>query len=357
MKTSYLFCLTGLLFTLGAANMPAHAQLAPSGTSYIPFPIAPSVFSVGSNTYASGTYAGTFYSLGVTCSSGCGLHKWGDQYADDWAGGNHSACGWNIYSPFCGTVITAGWCNSYGYNVVIRSTANSGFAFRVAHLSSVTVSVGQSVDRNTRIGVLGTTGNSTGCHAHTVLYRNVNSTIDANFRANTCYQPGYGSSTFYAAPFFFKNGSGSCGVRLNTQGGETPVDIDELDEPLFSEGAHATGDIKPGKGGGKCDGPVGQAATTATEEKAANAIPLEVYPNPVETGYNTNFRFTLEKAAYVQLTVMDQAGRTVRSVINGILPAGVQNKSMQVNDLPRGIYLYRLLVDNAISSSGKIVVQ
>jgi len=63
-----------------------------------------------------------------------------------------------------GTVVSAGWDGGYGKQVQISH--GGGLVTRYAHLSSIEVSVGESVDRGDVIGLVGSTGNSTGPHLH-----------------------------------------------------------------------------------------------------------------------------------------------------------------------------------------------
>lgn len=75
----------------------------------------------------------------------------------------------NILPYKAGTVINAGWNGSYGYCVIISHGSDSaGNEFRTlyAHLSSISVSVGQSVGMSTVLGKMGSTGYSTGTHLH-----------------------------------------------------------------------------------------------------------------------------------------------------------------------------------------------
>lgn len=76
--------------------------------------------------------------------------------------------GTGIYAAAAGTVIVAkadgGWNGGYG-NYVIISHAN-GTQTLYAHLSSVSVSVGDELARGDYIGGMGSTGKSTGSHLH-----------------------------------------------------------------------------------------------------------------------------------------------------------------------------------------------
>ncbi len=78
------------------------------------------------------------------------------------------AIGSSIYASAGGTVIIArgdgGWNGGYGNYVVVDH--GSGVQTLYAHLSSVSVVVGQSVSRGDVIGGLGNTGKSTGPHLH-----------------------------------------------------------------------------------------------------------------------------------------------------------------------------------------------
>ncbi len=87
-----------------------------------------------------------------------------------WSSGSHSgvdfraASGSSVVAVGAGTVVEAGWGGAYGNNVVLRM--GDGTYTQYGHLSSITVSVGQSVTSGQRIGLSGSTGNSTGPHLH-----------------------------------------------------------------------------------------------------------------------------------------------------------------------------------------------
>ncbi|MFJ3672872.1 M23 family metallopeptidase [Streptomyces sp. NPDC090106] len=76
----------------------------------------------------------------------------------------HAASGTSVRAVGSGTVVEAGWGGSYGNNIVIRM--NDGTYTQYGHLSSIGVSVGQTVTPGQQIGLSGATGNVTGPHLH-----------------------------------------------------------------------------------------------------------------------------------------------------------------------------------------------
>ncbi|RKN39557.1 M23 family metallopeptidase [Streptomyces hoynatensis] len=63
-----------------------------------------------------------------------------------------------------GTVKEAAWAGSYGYRVVVE--LEDGTELWYCHLSSMSVSAGQELTTGDQIGLVGSTGNSTGPHLH-----------------------------------------------------------------------------------------------------------------------------------------------------------------------------------------------
>ncbi|MFC7260176.1 M23 family metallopeptidase [Streptomyces lutosisoli] len=76
----------------------------------------------------------------------------------------HAASGTSVHSVGSGTVVTAGWGGAYGNQVVIKM--HDGTYTMYGHLSSIGVSVGQTVNPGQQIGLSGATGNTTGPHLH-----------------------------------------------------------------------------------------------------------------------------------------------------------------------------------------------
>ena len=70
-----------------------------------------------------------------------------------------------------GTVTFAGWDNTgYGYRVVLNH--GNGYSTTYNHLSVISVRVGQSLGKGGQIGLMGSTGRSTGPHLHFEILRN-----------------------------------------------------------------------------------------------------------------------------------------------------------------------------------------
>jgi murein DD-endopeptidase MepM/ murein hydrolase activator NlpD len=109
------------------------------------------------NTFVSpiaGSYVSTSYKAGGAVWSS-GTHTGVDF---------HAATGTPVRSVGTGTVVEAGWGGAYGNQVLIKM--HDGTYTQYGHLSSVGVSVGQSVTPGQQIGVSGATGNVTGAHLH-----------------------------------------------------------------------------------------------------------------------------------------------------------------------------------------------
>jgi murein DD-endopeptidase MepM/ murein hydrolase activator NlpD len=75
-------------------------------------------------------------------------------------------CNAGIYAAHAGTVVYAGWYGGYGNFVKVDH--GNGITTSYGHMvnGGIKVRVGQSVGPGMKIGVVGTTGVSTGCHLH-----------------------------------------------------------------------------------------------------------------------------------------------------------------------------------------------
>jgi len=90
---------------------------------------------------------------------------------NDYIGGVHqgvdlgSSSSNTVVAADSGVVVYSGWANG-GYGITVVIDHGNGFQTLYAHLSTTTVGCGASVGQGTQIGVVGSTGNSTGPHLH-----------------------------------------------------------------------------------------------------------------------------------------------------------------------------------------------
>ena len=78
-----------------------------------------------------------------------------------------SSCGEPVFASASGSVILArptGWNSGYGQYTVLSHSNSTQTLY--AHLSKIFVSPGQNVSQGAIIGLIGSTGRSTGCHVH-----------------------------------------------------------------------------------------------------------------------------------------------------------------------------------------------
>lgn len=71
-----------------------------------------------------------------------------------------------------GTVTVAGWPDSSGYGNRVVIDHGNGYTTLYAHMSTVYVSAGQKITKGEVIGMMGSTGRSTGVHLHLEIRKN-----------------------------------------------------------------------------------------------------------------------------------------------------------------------------------------
>jgi murein DD-endopeptidase MepM/ murein hydrolase activator NlpD len=122
-------------------------------------------------TYGPG-HCGTIYtgSVGVGVFIWPTTERWISGY-DYNPGANHPAIdiagntGNPVWASDNGVVVYSGWSN-YGYGNLVVIDHGTGWQTLYAHLNSINVGCGQSVNQGQGIGALGNTGNSSGAHLH-----------------------------------------------------------------------------------------------------------------------------------------------------------------------------------------------
>jgi murein DD-endopeptidase MepM/ murein hydrolase activator NlpD len=90
-----------------------------------------------------------------------------------------AGCGTPVYAAASGTVVSAYYDDAYGNRITINhgNVNGVGLATSYNHLTSFAASYGEHVGRGELIGYAGTTGWSTGCHLHFMVFEN-GSTVD-----------------------------------------------------------------------------------------------------------------------------------------------------------------------------------
>ncbi|AGA68434.1 metalloendopeptidase-like membrane protein [Desulfitobacterium dichloroeliminans LMG P-21439] len=120
----------------------------------------PKRVQVASASRGSGSVPGLVRPYGGSTSSYYGYRGGEFHTGIDYAG----PAGESYVAAAAGTVISAGWQGNYG-NCIVLDHGN-GVQTRYAHSSKLLVSVGQSVSQGETIGLVGSTGRSTGSHLH-----------------------------------------------------------------------------------------------------------------------------------------------------------------------------------------------
>ncbi|WP_391205994.1 peptidoglycan DD-metalloendopeptidase family protein [Psychrobacillus sp. L4] len=78
--------------------------------------------------------------------------------------------GFTIKATDNGVVVAAGWDGTYGKRVIVDH--HNGYKTTYAHLSSISVSIGEVVPQGSKLGVMGSTGRATGTHLHFEVEKN-----------------------------------------------------------------------------------------------------------------------------------------------------------------------------------------
>ncbi|WP_165842203.1 LysM peptidoglycan-binding domain-containing M23 family metallopeptidase [Paenibacillus xerothermodurans] len=123
---------------------PMTAAVMRKGTKVIP--------GVGTGTFAWPVYRAKLTS--VYGKRWGGFHPGTDMVSD------HTA----IMAADHGKAAYAGWKKGYGNCIIIDH--QNGYSTLYGHLSKILISKGDAVEKGDKIGVMGTTGNSTGVHLH-----------------------------------------------------------------------------------------------------------------------------------------------------------------------------------------------
>ncbi len=115
---------------------------------------------------AKGTLSAPLKSMVTSSPFGGRINPLTGQVGEQHTGQDFSiACGNQVFSAAGGVVTFAGWHSYGGGNRVVVDHGN-GLSTSYNHMNSISVKVGQELERGAQVGVSGSTGASTGCHLH-----------------------------------------------------------------------------------------------------------------------------------------------------------------------------------------------
>jgi hypothetical protein len=88
-----------------------------------------------------------------------------------------------------------------------------------------------------------------------------------------------------------------------------------------------------------------QESPTAVEDNRNDGVPLSYslsqnYPNPFNP--TTKISYSIRKPGLVKIELYNTLGQKVRTLVDEVKPAGAYTVEVQANNLPSGIYFYRI---------------
>lgn len=116
-------------------------------------------------------------------------------FSYNYAGGLHNGIDFvakgnkSILSAGDGKVLAVGNMGRYGYGNWVAVDHENGLVTLYGHMSSVNVKKGQSVDRGDKIGVMGSTGFSTGTHLHFSIFAKKTFSVVKSSSVSNIYIP------------------------------------------------------------------------------------------------------------------------------------------------------------------------
>jgi hypothetical protein len=81
---------------------------------------------------------------------------------------------------------------------------------------------------------------------------------------------------------------------------------------------------------------------------------FKVHYNP--SSGNAVISYTLQDARRVSMNIVDQRGRQIAAIVNGVIPAGRHEAVWNAKRVPAGVYIYRVSIDGLEGWTGKSVM-
>jgi flagellar hook assembly protein FlgD len=94
---------------------------------------------------------------------------------------------------------------------------------------------------------------------------------------------------------------------------------------------------------------------TSLNKVQSSAIGLRNYPNPVKA--STKISYQLPKEGMVALKIYDALGNVVATLVNSKQSGGMHTIDFNAKDLSRGIYSYKLIFGDQVTTSKMIIVK
>ena len=79
------------------------------------------------------------------------------------------------------------------------------------------------------------------------------------------------------------------------------------------------------------------------------------YPNPFNP--STTIEFSLPKRAFVNLTIYNTLGQVVKTLVSSEMESGTHRIIWKANNIPSGIYFYRLNAGNFVETKKMILMK
>lgn len=130
-------------------------------------PTSPVILSTASKAGSPSAYIPSIWPVVGSLRSGVGMrgNPFGGSSTEFHKGQDIAApMGTPVSATADGTIIIAGWQRGYGWVVYIDH--GNGITTRYGHLSRIDVELGQTIRRGEQLGLVGSTGRSTGPHLH-----------------------------------------------------------------------------------------------------------------------------------------------------------------------------------------------
>jgi len=87
----------------------------------------------------------------------------------------------------------------------------------------------------------------------------------------------------------------------------------------------------------------------------SNATLEDNYPNPLTE--STNIRYTLSERTHITMTLTDVSGRTISTIANKVMEAGVHQETFDASKLPSGVYYCELRTPSGFSRKAMNIIR